>query len=182
MVLKSGSLTHLETSGPVQACNGISLSLPLPLPLPLSLNCWKTSLGTKGIKIQLFLRSDVIYSNRIYPLLEGIIVFISSLKMEVTDSYETFVTTHQMPTQHGIQTKIIHVKLAKIMVKFCIYFRYTVTRLKLEQRLTGIWSYTTAKNKNLEKWNCQLFKKVSAFYGTRNFNTTFTKTRYFKLS
>jgi len=27
--LKSGSLTLLEPSGPVQACNGIALSLPL---------------------------------------------------------------------------------------------------------------------------------------------------------
>jgi len=29
-VLKSGSLSLLEPSGPVQACNGIALSLPLP--------------------------------------------------------------------------------------------------------------------------------------------------------
>jgi hypothetical protein len=28
-VLKSESLEHVETSGPVQACNGIALSLPL---------------------------------------------------------------------------------------------------------------------------------------------------------
>jgi hypothetical protein len=27
-VLKSGSLNHLETSGPVKACNGIALRLP----------------------------------------------------------------------------------------------------------------------------------------------------------
>jgi len=31
--LKSGSLSLLEPSGPVQACNGIALPLPLPLPL-----------------------------------------------------------------------------------------------------------------------------------------------------
>jgi hypothetical protein len=37
IVLKSGNLNHLETSGPVQACNGIALPLPLPLPLPLTL-------------------------------------------------------------------------------------------------------------------------------------------------
>jgi hypothetical protein len=32
IVLKSGSLKLLESSGPVQACNGIGLPLPLPLP------------------------------------------------------------------------------------------------------------------------------------------------------
>ena len=32
IVLKSGSLNLLESSGPVQACNGIALPLPLPLP------------------------------------------------------------------------------------------------------------------------------------------------------
>jgi hypothetical protein len=35
IVLKSGSLKLLESSGPVQASNGIALPLPLPLPLPL---------------------------------------------------------------------------------------------------------------------------------------------------
>jgi len=30
IVLKSGSLSLLEPSGPVQACNGIALPLPLP--------------------------------------------------------------------------------------------------------------------------------------------------------
>jgi len=31
IVLKSGSLNLLETSGPVQACNGIALTLPLDI-------------------------------------------------------------------------------------------------------------------------------------------------------
>jgi hypothetical protein len=31
IVLKSGNLNLLETSGPVQACNGTALPLPLPL-------------------------------------------------------------------------------------------------------------------------------------------------------
>jgi len=31
IVLNSGILSHLEPSGPVQACNGIALPLPLPL-------------------------------------------------------------------------------------------------------------------------------------------------------
>jgi hypothetical protein len=35
--LKSGNLNLLETSGPVQDCNGTVLSLPLPLPLLLPL-------------------------------------------------------------------------------------------------------------------------------------------------
>ena len=30
--MKPGSINLLETSGPVQACNGIALPLPLPLP------------------------------------------------------------------------------------------------------------------------------------------------------
>jgi len=34
-VLKSGSLNLLESSGPVQACNGIAL----PLPLVISIHC-----------------------------------------------------------------------------------------------------------------------------------------------
>jgi len=34
IVLKSGSLNLLETSGPAQTCNGIALPLPLRLPLP----------------------------------------------------------------------------------------------------------------------------------------------------
>ena len=33
--MKSGSLSFLETSGPVQACNGIALPLPLPLNITL---------------------------------------------------------------------------------------------------------------------------------------------------
>jgi hypothetical protein len=35
IVLKSGKLNFLETSGHVQACNGIALPLPLSLTLPL---------------------------------------------------------------------------------------------------------------------------------------------------
>jgi len=35
IVLKSGSLSLLEPSGPVQACNGIAL----PLPLPYTVKC-----------------------------------------------------------------------------------------------------------------------------------------------
>jgi len=31
IVLKSGSFSFLETSGPIQACTGISVPLPLPL-------------------------------------------------------------------------------------------------------------------------------------------------------
>jgi len=30
--MKSGNLNFLETSGPLQACNGTALPLPLPLP------------------------------------------------------------------------------------------------------------------------------------------------------
>ena len=37
IVLKSGSLNFLESSGPVQACNGNDLPLPLPFPLLFSI-------------------------------------------------------------------------------------------------------------------------------------------------
>ena len=36
-VMKYGNLNFLESSGPVQACNGTALPLPLPLPLPLGI-------------------------------------------------------------------------------------------------------------------------------------------------
>ena len=34
VVMQSGDLNFLEPSGPLQACNGITLPLPLPLTLP----------------------------------------------------------------------------------------------------------------------------------------------------
>jgi len=36
VVMKSEDLNFLESSGPLQACNGTALPLPLPLPLPFT--------------------------------------------------------------------------------------------------------------------------------------------------
>jgi hypothetical protein len=40
VVMKSGNLSLLEPSGPVQACNGIDLPLPLPYSCVLSVDCF----------------------------------------------------------------------------------------------------------------------------------------------
>ena len=55
-VLKSGNFNLLEPSGPVQACNGITLPLPLPLPLPVqAMNAW--GIGLLGLWFQVFVTS-----------------------------------------------------------------------------------------------------------------------------
>ena len=58
IVLKSGNLILLETSGPVQACNGIALPLPLHTVYTVcAINLFK-KIGDRGIAVRLLAGAD----------------------------------------------------------------------------------------------------------------------------
>jgi hypothetical protein len=72
IVMKSGNLSLLESSGSVQACNGITLPLPLPLPLPLfctTVHHWTgSSVSHSGHTLPLYFK-NILFSCNVIPLI-----------------------------------------------------------------------------------------------------------------
>jgi len=71
--------------------------------------------------------------------------------MEVTESYETSVTTHQMPTVARDSNKNFTLQYNPNNGKGFGFFLIYSDMVKMEQHLVGILSYAAAKNRHLEK-------------------------------
>jgi len=139
IVLQSGSLNRLGSSGPVQACNGIALPLLRRNPLHSSSGC-----GSPGILFELAcstsVHCSVFYTNmvsqltHIYKLVQSDIIIIIIIKLHISITPVTIIRV-----ACNKNTIIIQIIIQKCMIKALdIAFDISVVFLSVTEYCTKL--------------------------------------------